>query len=119
MGDERKWLLKGVGVFSRTLSPKNMPTPFESRPTLVWFPDPSAFEALTVLVQYYALLSPRQREQLLFPRFINTSGKEGTNKASDLHMEYLNSTVKTAIGNQSSNLTPKVLTRIGKCAGPV
>jgi len=26
MGDERKWLLKGVGVFSRTLSPKNTPT---------------------------------------------------------------------------------------------
>lgn len=78
-----------------------------------------SIEALTVLVQYYALLSPRQREQLLFSRFINTSGKEGANKASDLHMEHLNRTVKTAIGNQSSNLTPKVLTRIGKCAGPL
>ena len=35
MGDELKWLLKrGVGVFSRTLSHENRPTPFESRPTL-------------------------------------------------------------------------------------
>ena len=78
-----------------------------------------SIEALTILVQYYALLSPRQREQLLWSRFINMNGREGENKAADLHMEHLNHIIKTAIGHQSSNLTPKVLKRIGKCSGPL
>jgi len=105
-----------VWVYFREPSLPKIRPPFESRPTLVWFPDPSLYEALTVLVStmHFFLLV---REQLLFSRFINTS--EGANKASDLHMEHLNRTVKTAIGNQSSNLTPKVLTRIGKYAGLV
>lgn len=76
----------------------------------------NSIEALTILVQYYALLSPRQREQLLWSRFINMNGRQGENKAADLHMEHLNRTIKTAIGHQSS-LTPKVLKRIGKCSG--
>ena len=78
-----------------------------------------SIEALTILVQYYALLSPRQREQLLWSRFINMNGRQGENKAADLHMEHLNRTIKTDIGHQSSNLTPKVLKRIGKCSGPL
>ena len=78
-----------------------------------------SIEALTILVQYYALLSPWQREQLLWSRFINMNGKEGESKAADLHMEHLNRTIKTAIGHQSSNLTPKVLKHIGKCSGPL
>ena len=36
-----------------------------------------SIEALTILVQYYALLSPRQREQLLWSRFINMNGRQG------------------------------------------
>lgn len=75
--------------------------------------------ALNLLIQYNALLSPRHREQLLWSRFINTSGKPGENKACDLHMEHLNRMVKVAIGGLGSNVTPNAIMRIGKCAGPL
>ena len=76
-------------------------------------------EAVTLLVQYHALLSPRQKEQLVWSRFINTKGKVGANKSCDLHMEHLNGVVKTALGNESSNLKPPTISRVGKCAGPL
>ena len=73
--------------------------------------------ALNILLQYNVLLSPRQCKQLLWSRFINTSGKPGQNKSCDLHMEHLNRVVKTTIGGLESNVTPKSISRIGKCAG--
>ena len=76
-----------------------------------------AIGALNMLIQYNFLLSPRQREQLLWSRFINTSGKPGENKSCDIHMEHINRVVKTAIGGLSSNVTPKSISRIGRCAG--
>ena len=76
-------------------------------------------EALTLLVQYYAKMSPRQRQQLLWSRFVNTQGKPGGNKPCDQHNEHLNRTIKAAIGGQGSNLKPKAILRIGKCAGPL
>ena len=76
-------------------------------------------EAITLLVQYQALLSPRQREQLVWSRFVNTKGKPGANKPCDLHTEHLNRTVKAALGTQSSNLKPSAINRIGRCAGPL
>ena len=66
-------------------------------------------EAITVLVQYHSLLSPRQREQLVWSRFVNTKGKPGANKPCDLHIEHLNRTVKTALSAQSSNLKPSAI----------
>ena len=78
-----------------------------------------ALEAVTLLAQFHYNLSPRQREQLLSSRFVNTTGKPGGNKAADLHMEHLNRIVKGAIGQQSSNLSPKAITRTGKKAGPL
>ena len=78
-----------------------------------------AIEALNFLAQYNILTTPRQREQLLWSRFVNTLGRPGTNIAADLHMEHLNRTVKSAIGKEMSNLTPKVIERVGKCAGPL
>ena len=76
-------------------------------------------EAITLLVQYQALLSPRQHEQLAWSRFVNTKGKPGANKPCDLHTEHLNRTVKAALGTQSSNLKPSAINRIGRCAGPL
>lgn len=58
--------------------------------------------ALTILVQYYANMSP-QRQQLLWSRFVHTQGKPGGNKPCDLHNERLNHTIKAAIGGQGSN----------------
>ena len=34
-------------------------------------------------------------------------------------MEHLNRIVKVSIGQQGSNLSPKAITRSGKCAGPL
>lgn len=76
-----------------------------------------AIGALNLLIQYNFLLSPRQREQLVWSRFINTRGKPGENKSCDIHMEHLNRIVKAAIGGLSSNISPKSITRIGRCAG--
>ncbi len=78
-----------------------------------------SIEALTLLVQYHELLSPRKKEQLLYSRFVNTNGKLGANKPCNLHMEHLNRVVKTALSSQSSNFTPKTIARVGKCAGPL
>ena len=68
-----------------------------------------SIRALNLLLQYNVLLSPRQREQLLWSRFINTSGQPGQNKSWDLHMEHLNRVVL-----EESNVTPKSISRIGK-----
>ncbi len=57
--------------------------------------------AVNLLIQYYSVLSPRHREQLLWSRFINTSGKPGENMACDFHMEHINRTVKAVIGGLS------------------
>ena len=39
-------------------------------------------------------LSPRLSHQLVWSRFVNTSGKEGSNVPCDLHMEHLNRVLK-------------------------
>ena len=76
-----------------------------------------AIGALNLLIQYNHLLSPRQREQLVWSRFVNTKGKPGENKSCDIHMEHLNRVVKAAIGGLSSNVSPRSIMRIGRCAG--
>lgn len=73
-------------------------------------------EALTLLVQYHCLLSPRQKAQLLWSRCINTTGKPGTNISGDLHLEHLNRTAKKSIGHYHA---PKSVIRSGKCVGPL
>ena len=61
-------------------------------------------------------LSPRQSQQLLYSRFINTHGLPGRNIAADLHMEHLNRACKEAIKGLGAN---KSITRIGKAIGPL
>ena len=77
-----------------------------------------SLEAVKLLVNT-RVLPPRLREQLIWSRFVNTKGKAGDNKPCDLHMEHLNRTVKSVLGHQGSNLTPKTIHRIGKCVGPL
>ena len=76
-----------------------------------------AIEAVTYIAESTVLLPPRLREQLLWSRFINTTGKNGGNIAADLHMEHLNRTVKEALGHQFSNLHPHAILRTGKICG--
>ena len=58
-----------------------------------------AIEAVTYLAQVSVILSPRLREQLLWSRFINTSGKNGRNISADLHMEHLNRVIKEILSH--------------------
>ena len=76
-----------------------------------------AIEAITYLAQASILLPPRLQEQLLWSRFINTSGKSGGNIAADLHMEHMNRVVKEALGRQFSNLQTQAILRTGKICG--
>ena len=73
-----------------------------------------AIEALNLLVQYHYIFPPRQAEQLLWSRFVNTLGWAGHNIPCDLHLEHLNWACITAI-----NATEKTLLRTGKCIGPL
>ena len=76
-------------------------------------------EIFTTLYNYTFLLSPRQAEQLLWSRFVNTSGRPGKNIPMDLHMEHLNRICKDAISGLGANKTPAAIQRIGKCVGVV
>ena len=53
-----------------------------------------SIKAFTLLAQQKFILSPRLSHQLLWSRFVNTSGKEGSNVPCDLHMEHLNRVLK-------------------------
>ena len=65
------------------------------------------------------MLSPRQSQQLLYSRSINTHGLPGRNIAADLHMEHLNRACKDAIKGLGTNKTEKSIIRIGKAIGPL
>ena len=59
-------------------------------------------------------LPPRQAAELIWGRFINTTGLPGRNIPNDLHMEHLNRSVKTAIQNLGPNKTEEGITKVGK-----
>ena len=72
-------------------------------------------EAFTMLYSHAFLFSPCQADQLLWCRFVNTTGRPGKNIAMDLHMEHLNRVCKDAIRSLGANKSPKAIQRIGKC----
>lgn len=76
-----------------------------------------ALEAFLLLAQANIVLPPRLREQLLYSHFVNTKGVPGGNIPIDLHVEHVNSVVKSAIYNQVSNLSPTAITRTSRCTG--
>lgn len=76
-----------------------------------------SIESLHVLSQYHFFLSERQRQQLLWSRFVNTHGLPVHNIALDLHMEHLNRVCKSAVGNLGANQTVDGMKRVGKCVG--
>ena len=67
------------------------------------------------------VLPERIQQQMIWSRFVNPSGKPAQNLPAqnlpcDLHMEHLNRTAKSALG-QHSHLNPKSVNRVGKCVG--
>ena len=78
-----------------------------------------AIETLNFLMQYDYLLSPRQAEELLWGRFVNTHGQAGRNIPNDLHCEHLNKLVKTSIAQLQANKTTKSMERVARALGTV
>ena len=76
-----------------------------------------AKEAALLLYQYQYLLSPRQAEQVIYSRFVNSTGIPGGNISADLHMEHLNRTLKSGIGALGSNKTEDTIVRLSKAIG--
>ena len=73
-----------------------------------------SIEAFTLLAQQKFILSPRLSHQLVWSRFVNTSGKEGHNIPCDLHMEHLNRVLKDSIKHLGANKTKNAIIRVGK-----
>ena len=71
-------------------------------------------EALNLHLQVYGL-SPRLAFELMWSRFINSSGGKGKNVPADLHMEHLNRACKTAIAGLGANVSEKSVHRAAKC----
>ena len=76
-----------------------------------------SIEALHLLCQYHFFLTERQRQQLLWSRFVNAHGLPGRNISLDLHMEHLNRVCKVAVANLGANKTPEGTQRVAKCVG--
>lgn len=60
-------------------------------------------EAVILLLQQQTM-SPRQAAQLQWSRFINTRGRQGTNKPADLHLEHLFRRLKIVMRNLKGNI---------------
>ena len=76
-----------------------------------------AVEVCSMLYQYEHQLTPRQSEELIWSRFVNTHGMQGRNIAADLHLEHLNRVCKESIRGVGPNKTETVITRVGKALG--
>lgn len=78
-----------------------------------------SLEVFKMLYSYYFTLSPRQKHQLLWSRFVNVHGLPGRNIAGDLHMEHLNRICKQAIQGVGAKKRIEAIRRIGKASGPL
>jgi len=74
-------------------------------------------EALHFLCQYYQNLPMQQAQQLLYSRFVNTTGIRGRNIPLDLHQEHLNKLCKDCVKGLGSNKTKQGITRCNKALG--
>ena len=62
--------------------------------------------------QIYALLSPRGSERFIWKRFVNNSGKGGSNIPLDEDSEHSNNFIKQGIRNLGPNVTEKAVQRL-------
>ena len=75
-----------------------------------------AIKGLNLLAQYHFFLTPRQSEQLIWSRCVNTSGLPGKNIPSDPCLEHLNRVLKMAVGMYK---TPESICRVSKSLGAI
>lgn len=71
-----------------------------------------SLEALYLMFQIYALLSPRSSHRLIWNRFIKNKSGMGGNIPLDLQLEFFNKTVKEAIKKLGPAASQKSLDRI-------
>ena len=77
-----------------------------------------SLEALNLLSQQLTL-SPREAQQLVWSRFVNTHGRSGCNKPCDLEMEHLNRSCKTAVAALGANTTKMLLLWLATALDPL
>ena len=73
-----------------------------------------ANEALNLLCQYNYDLPAQQVEQLIWSRFVNTTGIKGGNIPADLHLEHLNRILKGTVQGLGSNKHEEAIVRSSK-----
>lgn len=71
-----------------------------------------SLEALYLMFQIYALLSPRSAHRLVWNRFINNKSGMGRNIPLDLQLEFFNKAVKEAIKKLGPAASQKSINRI-------
>ena len=76
-----------------------------------------ALEALYLMFQTYALLSPRASHCLIWNRSVKNKPGQSANIPLDLDLEFKNKTMKQAIKNLGPNANQKSLDRIGHSLG--
>ena len=76
-----------------------------------------SIEALNLLCQHQFYLTPRQSSELIWSRFVNSSGLQGRKISLDLHQEHLNRTCKVAICGLQANKKEEAIDRVGKALG--
>ena len=76
-----------------------------------------ANEAFNLLCQYHHDLPAQQAEQLVWSRFVNTTGVKGGNIPTDLHLEHLNRILKGTVHGLGSNKTETAIVRSSKAIG--
>ena len=78
-----------------------------------------SLEALRLLMQANAVLSPNLAHQVKWHRFVNTKGGAGRNIPCDLYNEHVNKIIKFMTQNMGSNLTEASLQRAVRCLSPL
>ncbi len=76
-----------------------------------------AKEALLMIFKHHFVFSPRMSQQLLYSRFVNTSGTVGGNIPGDLHNEHLNRLCKEAVKGLGPNKNVEGITRVSRALG--
>ena len=73
-----------------------------------------ALEGFHLLAQIKALLPRRLAEEVMWNRFVNTSGMPGRNISLDFHMEHMNRRYKDQMSRMGSNVSKKTLDALGQ-----
>ena len=76
-----------------------------------------ANESLNLLCQYYFDLPPQMGQQLIWSRFISTTGVRGRNIPADQHLEHLNRIIKETIEGVGSNKSKENVVQGSKALG--